>query len=93
VDCCQGGTFRGRLGLEIVETHAVRLGTQCVDFKSPGGRVRQLRTPIPSLLGYPVQGRGPMMLEATRSRGRDGLEFKPALGAIGESWALTPETG
>jgi hypothetical protein len=25
-----------------------------------------------------------MMLEATRSRGRDGLEFKPALGAIGE---------
>jgi hypothetical protein len=25
-----------------------------------------------------------MMLEATRSRGRDGIEFKPALGAIGE---------
>src|SRR5882672_4628354 len=40
----------------IVETHALRLGKQCIDLESLGHGVRQLRTPVPFYFGQSAQG-------------------------------------
>src|SRR4029077_9225601 len=53
---CEVRTHGGPVVRPIVETHAVRLGKQCVDFKSCGGPACQLRTPIPFYPQPPAEG-------------------------------------